>query len=143
MKEKERQSSTPPSKPDPHQSQGPLDEAGALFQQMMSEATRRSNLERGRVQSRGAVVRLLLVLTIMTCLLAAATGIYGVYNFPDAPIRQTESGYAGKGGKAHTKEEFERFILWKQVMFIAFPVSFAFGLAFGVTDMMQRRKHRS
>jgi len=86
---------------------------------------------------------LLLALTIVACLLAAATGLYGAYNFPDAPIRRTESGYVGKGGKIHTQEEFEAFTRWRQVMFIVFPSAFVLGFAFGITDAMQRRKQRS
>jgi hypothetical protein len=77
------------------------------------------------------------------CLLAAATGLYGVYSFLDAPIKKTENGYRGKGGKIHTQEEFEAFILWKQVMFIVFPSVFVLAFAYGITESMQRRKHKS
>ena len=100
-------------------------------------------LEQKETRLRGPLARILLVLTIAVCLLAAATGLYGVYNFPDAPIRQTGSGYVGKGGKPHTREEFERFILWQQVMFIVFPSAFVLGFAFAITDSAKRRKRPS
>ena len=90
-----------------------------------------------------ALTRLLLVLTIVMCLLAGATGLYGVYKLPDAPLRKTESGYAGKGGKPHTQEEFEAFILWQQVMFIVFPSAFVLGFAYWMMEARQRRQHES
>ena len=127
----------------PPQRQGALEEAQTLFKRMVGEAKRRSKLEREEARSRSPLARFLLVLTIAACLLAVVTGIYGVYNFPDAPIRPIAGGYVGKGGKPHTLEEFEAFILWKQVMFIVFPSAFLLGFAFGITDTMQRRKRSS
>lgn len=143
MRKTEDQKLDSPLGPPPQQNQGALDEAEALFERMAGEITRRSELERNQPQTRSAGARLLLMLTIVMCLLAAVTGIYGAYNFLDAPIRKTESGYVGKGGGIHTQEEFEAFILWKQVMFIVFPSAFVLGFAFGITDAMQRRKQRS
>jgi hypothetical protein len=143
MRKTERQNpDSPPGQPS-QQNQGALDGAEILFERMVGEITRRSKFDHNQPQTRSAVTRLLLVLTIVMCLLAAATGLYGAYNFLDAPIRKTESGYVGKGGKIHTQKEFEAFILWKQVMLIVFPSAFVFGFAFGITDAMQRRKHRS
>lgn len=110
---------------------------------MKGEAERRSELEREEARSRGPFARILLVLTITACLLAGATMIYGVYNFADAPIRQTNSGYAGKGGKPHTKEDFEAFLRWEKTMFIVFPSAFLLGLAFAITNARQRRNRQS
>jgi len=143
MRKTERQNQdSSPGQP-PQKNQGALDEAEALFERMAGEIKRRAEFEHNQPQTRSAVVRLLLVLTIVMCLLAVATGLYGAYNFSDAPIRKTESGYVGKGGKPHTQEEFEAFVLWQQVMFIVFPSAFVLGFAFGITDARQRRKHRS
>lgn len=143
MRKTEPQNLPSPPRQPLQQNQGALDEAEALFERMLGEATRPSGFGHNQPQRRSAVARLLLVLTMVACLLAAATGLYGAYNFLDAPIKKTESGYVGKGGKIHTQEEFEAFILWKQVMFIIFPSAFVLGFAFGITDAMQRRKHRS
>ena len=125
---------TPPEK------QGTLEEARDLFERMADEAVRRSQVERKEAKSRGPVVRLLLALTIAASLLAAATLFYGMYYFPDAPIRQTAGGYAGKGGRARTQEEFEAFLRWEKALLVVFPSVFVFGVAFGITDLMQRRK---
>jgi hypothetical protein len=142
MRKTERQNPDSPSGQPSQQNQGVLNGAEALFERMAGETTRRSEFGHNQSQTRSALARLLLALTIVMCLLAAATGLYGVYNFLDAPIRKTESSYVGKGGKLHTQQEFEAFILWRQVMFIVFPSAFVLGFAFGITDAMQRRKHR-
>jgi cytochrome c-type biogenesis protein CcmH/NrfG len=143
MSNRERQSPDSQAGQPSEQNQNALDEAQALFERMAGEVTRRSESERAQAQNRGPVVRLLLVLTIVMCLAAAATGLYGAYNFPDAPIRETAGVYVGKGGKIHTQEEFEAFVLWKQVMFIVFPSAFVLGFVYGITDAGQRRKRRS
>ena len=144
MKESGRRSSHLPSTQAPQRGQSALlDEAQALFERMAGEAKRRAELEQEEARSRSPVARLLLVLTIAACLLAAATGIYGAYNFPDAPIRKTAGGYAGKVGKPHTQEDYEAFIVWEKTMFIVFPTAFALGFAFGITEAMRRRKRTS
>jgi len=91
-------------------------------------------------KKRGPIERVLLVLTIAACLSAVATGVYGIYNFPDAPIRQTADGYAGKHGRPRTPEEFEKFVLWQKAMFIVFPAAFVFGFGFAIADAHRRRR---
>ena len=124
----------------PRAKQGPFDEARVLFEKMVGEVARRSEVERQAARSRGPVARVLLALTIAAGLLAAATMFYGVYNFPDAPIRQTAGGYEGKGGRARTQEDFEAFIAWEKAMIVVFPAVFGFGFASACIDAMQRRK---
>jgi hypothetical protein len=124
----------PRSRPDP------LDEVRALCEKMAGDVTRRSKAERQVARSRGPVARVLLVLTIAAGLLAAATMFYGVYNFPDAPIRQTAGGYAGKGGRARTQADFEAFVGWEKTMIVVFPAVFGLGFALVIIDAMQRRK---
>ena len=119
-----------------------MGEVRGLFDRMSGEARRQSEAGRAEARSRGPVVRILLVLTITAFLFAAGTGIYGVYNFPDAPIRQTADGYVGKGGKAHTQEDFDAFNLWKRVLFVAFPSAFVLALAFVIADGRKRRQPR-
>jgi hypothetical protein len=120
--------------------QDPLDEARELFAKMVGEVTRRSTVERQAARSRSPVARILLALTIVAGLLAAATMFYGVYNFPDAPIRQTAGGYEGKGGRERTQKDFKAFIGWKKTMIVVFPAVFGLGFAFAFIDAMQRRK---
>jgi hypothetical protein len=106
----------------------------------MDEANRQAESERKEAGERGPFARLLLTLTIAACLLAAVTGIYGAYNFPDAPFKQTGAGYAGKTGKPHTREEFEAFILWQRAMFIVFPAAFVLGFACATTKWLKGRE---
>ena len=124
----------------PPEQQGSLDEARDLFERMKGEAIRRSRVGRKEVKSRGPVTRILLALTIVASLLAAATMVYGIYHFPDAPIRQRAGAYVGKGGTARTQKDFEAFLNWEKTMLIVFPAVFVFGFGFGLADVMQRRK---
>src|SRR5688572_12953182 len=98
----------------PRERQGMLQEARTLFERMAGEARRQAEVQRQAARSRGPVARLLLALTMAACVLAAATMFYGVYNFPDAPIRETAGGYEGKGGGARTAEDFEAFVAWEK-----------------------------
>jgi hypothetical protein len=139
MKKRDRQTECPPPQAAPH-IHGALDEAQALFERMKSDVVGQAVHEREEFRSRGAFVRLLLVLTIVACLLAAGTMLYGVYNFPDAPIRQAESEYVGKGGRPRTQDEFEVFSLWRKAMFIIIPSVFVLGFAFVITNSRRRRK---
>lgn len=124
----------------PPEKQGPLDGAGDLFERMAGEAARQFHVERKQAKSRRPLARLLLVLTIAASLLAAATMIYGMYYFPDAPIRQKAGAYVGKGGGPRTQEDFEAFLRWEKTMLVGFPLAFGFGFAFGITELIQRRK---
>jgi hypothetical protein len=143
LKKTDHQRPHSPTGQAPQERQGAFNEARQRFERMKGEAERHSTLEREEARSRGPFTRILLVLTIAACLLAGATMVYGVYNFPDAPIRQTGGGYAGKGGKPHTKEDYEAFVRWEKAMFIVFPSAFLLGFVFGITDARQRRKRKS
>lgn len=140
MKKTDSENLHSPSAQVSQQKQGALDETRELFEQMVGEAKRHSEIEKEHARTHSPVARFLLMLTLVACLLAVATGVYGVYNFPDAPIRQSGNGYVGKGGKPHTQEDFEAFLLWKTVMFSMFPAVFVLGFAFVVIDANQRRK---
>ena len=91
-------------------------------------------------KARGPFARLLLGLTLAACLLTAATMCYGIYNFPDAPLRQTAGGYAGKHGGARTREDYERFVAWEKAMLVAFPAVFVLAFAFALADAGRRAK---
>jgi hypothetical protein len=110
---------------------------------MAGEVSLRPEAGREGGRPRGPAVRTLLALTVAAGLLAVATMVYGVYHFPDAPIRRTEGGYSGKGGKPRTREDFESFVLWEKAMFIVFPSVFLLGFAFGIADSMRRRRRTS
>lgn len=120
-----------------------MDEARELFRRGMEEAKRHSASEREAARTRGPLARVLLVLTIVACLSAAGVGVYGVYNFPDAPLRRAGEGYVGKHGKPHTREEFESFVRWKSAMLVVFPSAFVLAFAFALADGAGRRGRRS
>lgn len=142
MKESERQSLRADSKQVP-QSQGMMDEVRELFRRGMDEVERHSESERAAARGRGPLARVLLVLTIGACLAAVGAGVYGVYNFPDAPLRRAGEGYVGKYGKPHTREEFEAFVRWKSAMLVVFPSAFVLAFAFALADGAGRRGRRS
>lgn len=125
------------------QSGGVMDETRELFRRGVEEAKRQSESERAAARGRGPLARVLLALTIVACLMAVGAGVYGAYNFPDAPIRQAGEGYVGKYGEPHTREEFEAFGRWKTLMFVAFPSAFVLAFAFALADGAGRRRRKS
>jgi hypothetical protein len=46
---------------------------------------------------------------------------YGVFLYPDAPIKTCSSGYCGKYGRAHTAAEFDDFMRWEHALFVVWP----------------------
>jgi hypothetical protein len=119
---------------------GALDEVGEIFERATGEVARVSEQERAAAKGRGPVARVLLGLTIASVLLTATTMFYGIYKFPDAPIRQTAGGYVGKGGGARTREDFEAFNAWKTTLLFVVPSAFVFAFAFTIADARRRRK---
>ena len=117
-----------------------IDEAQRVFNEMSDRAKRDIEADYEQPALRSPLVRTLLLLTILACLTAAATGFYGVYNFPDAPIRQSDSGYVGRLGQSHTKEDFDAFNRWQTVMYIVFPGAFILGFSYAIASAVQRRK---
>jgi hypothetical protein len=120
-----------------------MGEVRELFRRGMKLAKRQSASERAAARERGPLARVLLALTLAACLSAVGAGVYGAYKFPDAPIRQSGEGYAGKYGKPHTREEFEAFVTWKSVMFVAFPSAFVLAFAFALADGGLRGRRKS
>jgi hypothetical protein len=117
-----------------------FDEARALYDRMADEARRQAEAERRSNRRRGPLVRTLQGLMMIAVLAAAITFFYGIYMFPDAPLRQTNEGFANKQGKPRTKEDFEKFKLWEKAFLISFSSVFVFGFAFGITDYLARRR---
>lgn len=123
--------------------QGTLAEVRAMYERMRGEAERQAEAQRLEAKTRGPLTRVLLALTLLACLLAVATGIYGVYNFPDAPIRQTDAGYRGKTGTVRTRADYESYLKWKSALLVTFPAVFVFGFAFAIADTREKRKRRA
>jgi hypothetical protein len=72
-----------------------LREAGDLYREMSAEAKRLIRDQAAAAGSRSKASRLLVMLTLIAALLAAATMFYGAYRFPDAPIRAAGNGFVG------------------------------------------------
>jgi hypothetical protein len=140
MKGTKRQNPFPPPKRERATPESEADKVADLVSRMIERAKRDAEAERVRAKSRGPVTRLLLALTIMAAACAVATGIYGVWNFPDAPLRFKDGGYVGKTGKPHTQAEFEAYRAWKGVLLVVFPSVFILGFAFALADSRSRRR---
>ena len=74
--------------------------------------------------SRPAWQKTLTFIGVMLVVVTAMIMAFGIFKFPDAPIRESAGGYVGKTGKAHTREDYELFNLWLKALFISFPVAF-------------------
>lgn len=122
------------------QNQGAFGEARMIFDEMMSEVNRQAEIEREDRRRRSLFVNSLLVLTLISVLAAVPVGTYGIYNFPDAPIRQKGEIFTGRRGKPHTRESYERFVIWQKALFISFGSTLLFGFAFGIADSREKRR---
>jgi hypothetical protein len=117
-----------------------LEEARMLFENMSEEAGRQVRIEQEDARHRSPLVKALLALALISCFFAIGTGIYGVYNFPDAPLRQKGEVYTGKRGQPRTREDFERFTLWQKALFISFGSTFLLAFSFAALDAREKRR---
>jgi hypothetical protein len=47
---------------------------------------------------------------------------YGIFSYPDGPIRQcTSHGYCGKQGQPHTEREYRRYLAWQTTIEWSWP----------------------
>ena len=86
-------------------------------------------------------LRIVNLIGILAVVLAVVILAFGVYRWPDAPIRQSAGGYAGKTGVAHTGEEYELFKDWERSLLVIVPLAFIVNI--GAAIMSKRRgKHQ-
>jgi hypothetical protein len=142
MKHGEQEPPRPPLRPADPSRAGEPESVGALTARLISEARASVEADRRGAAGRGALTRALLALTLLAVTAAAATAVYGAYHFPDAPIRPGASGYVGKTGAPHTREDYERFLRWSLAMWTAFPAAFILGATFVYSDARDRRRRR-
>jgi hypothetical protein len=50
--------------------------------------------------------------------------IYGVYFYPDAPIKRCDDGFCGKHGPTRTLAEFRSYEKWESLLFFSFFLGF-------------------
>ena len=113
-----------------------------LIRELIAQARARAEADRAEAASRGPVRKLLLLMTVAAFLSAGATTIYGIYHFPDAPIRAVGGGYAGKGGTARTRQEYENYLSWTRAMWITYPATFLLASVLMWADDRGRRRRR-
>ena len=76
----------------------------------------------------------------LVVVMAVGSLVYGFYTFPDGPIRETRTGYAGKTGTAYPREHYERFKLWEKTIVGVFVSVFAIGGALVVEERIRKRR---
>lgn len=130
-------------KPTENEKTGTLDAARALFEQMTGEARRRARVEKQGAGKRSTLVKILRALALTASLAAAVALVYGFYNFPDAPLRQTNGAYTGKQGQPRTREDFEGFKIWEKTLWISGGAAFVFCFAFSIADLREKRRRKS
>jgi hypothetical protein len=69
---------------------------------------------------------------------------YGLIYFVDAPFHEStaqnpcaQGAFCGKSGRPHTKEEFDAFSTWQDILFVSWPIAFVSGLA---AQVISKRK---
>lgn len=58
-------------------------------------------------------------------LFCACTMIYGIYNYPYAPIRQRSGTFQDKRGNLFSESEYAGFVRWEYALFISGAGTFA------------------
>jgi hypothetical protein len=101
----------------------------SLYNQLVGEATRLAEQDRARAKRRGPVAKTLLAIAVVSGLFGAVTFFYGVYRFPDGPLRETPGGYVSKHGHPRTREDYEMFKLWEKVVWATFGFTFLTGFS--------------
>lgn len=103
----------------------PIAEARALYRRYVNYAVQ--DIERLHQSGKNAKpiwLRIVHLIGILAVVLAVVILAFGVYTWPDAPIRQTASGYTGKTGVAHTEQEYELFKDWEKSLLVVVPLAF-------------------
>lgn len=59
----------------------------------------------------------------------ACTMIYGIYNYPYAPIRQRSGTFQDKRGNPFTESEYAGFVRWEYALLISGVGTFALAFA--------------
>jgi hypothetical protein len=106
--------------------------------ELLAEVRAREAVASNSARSRTPVTRFLLALTMLGVLAAVCTSLYGIYRFPDAPVRQTAAGYVGKTGRVHTPDDFATYGRWTTAMVLTYTLTFGVGLAFAALDRRRR-----
>ena len=126
--------------PDPARP-GLVDEVRALYTRQADYAARTIALSQEEgVNTEPAWLRVVNFIGVSLIIIAALTMLLGALRWPDAPIRQTPSGFIGKTGLAHTGEDYELFKVWERWLLVAFPLAFIVNIG---AALVTRRKRKA
>ena len=84
--------------------------------------------------------RALNFICVALVIIAALILAFGAFKWPDAPIRQSDGGFVGKTGLAHTREDYELFMLWEKSLFVSFPLAFAVSAIAAVAGRKRKKE---
>ena len=122
---------------------GIISQTRVLYSHLTGEARRLAQRDQQSARRSGPVTKALLLACFVTGLIAAATLVYGLVTFPDAPIRQTASGYVGKQGAPHTRDGYEEFKLLEKLVVGSFGLAFLTGFGAVVSRKMKQQVGRN
>jgi hypothetical protein len=120
---------------------GLFDETRELVEELIDKAQRGELEQRAKVPPRGPVGKALVFAMIVAATMAAGTLFYGAYNFLDAPLRQTPTGYVNKAKQPVARERYEAFKLWEKTLIVSFCVAFATAGVMVVEESVRKRRH--
>jgi hypothetical protein len=121
---------------------GNVEEAQMIFEDMSRRIKDLSKAEHEAERRRSPLVKTLGWLCLLSALIAAGVGVYGIYNLPYAPIRERGGAYFGRYDTPSNREDYEKYQIWSKALFISFGVTFALGFSFAALDSRQRRRHK-
>lgn len=118
---------------------GIIHETRSLYHHLVGEVQRQAQRDRQAARRRPTAAKALFAACFVAGAFAVVTLVYGVITFPEAPIRQTASGYVSKRGRPLTREDYEQFKLWEKLVLVSFGAAFVTGFsAVAVEKLMAR-----
>lgn len=121
---------------------GGMKEARKIFDDMSRQVKDLSAAEYQAERLRTPLVKTLGWLTLLSALIAAAVGVYGIYSLPYAPIREVSGKYYAKYDRPATKEDYEKYRIWLKAFLITFGSAFALGFSFAALDSRERKRNK-
>ncbi|HVG22085.1 MAG TPA: hypothetical protein VNI02_23825 [Blastocatellia bacterium] len=117
-----------------------IDEARALYTRYVNQAVQDINQSHSaNDRAKPLWLKAINVIGVVAVALTVGLLIYGIFTWTDAPIRQTPTGYVGKTGIAHAREEYERFKQWEKSLLVVAPFAFIVNIIAAVIADRRRR----
>jgi hypothetical protein len=126
-----------------HTDKGVISQIRALYVHLTAGAGPLARRDQQTWRGSGPVTKALIVACSVMGLIAAGILVYGIIAFPDAPVRQTASGYIGKHGAPYTQNGYDRFRLWEKLMMTTFGFALLTGFGAVVSRGISRWAHKN